>query len=47
MFSDYPNLGNKYVDVFYGNLASETRNDIDEKIKVMAKERADELFKRK
>ena len=47
MFSDYPNLGNKYVDVFYGNLASETRNDIDEKIKAMAKERVDELFKRK
>lgn len=47
MFSDHINLGNEYVDVFYGDLASEPRNDVDEKIITMAKESADELFKRK
>jgi len=47
MFSDHINLGNEYVDVFYGDLASEQRNDVDEKIITMAKERAVELFKRK
>ncbi|HEK9982050.1 TPA: hypothetical protein TUU08_000153 [Streptococcus equi subsp. zooepidemicus] len=47
MFYDHINLGNEYVDVFYGDLASEPRNDVDEKIITMAKERAVELFKRK
>lgn len=47
MFSDYPSLGHEYVDVFYGDFDLTPRNDIDEKIRSMAKERADELFKRK
>lgn len=47
MFSDHINLGHEYVDVFYGDLAVEPRNDVDEKIIAMAKEKADELFKRK
>lgn len=46
MLSDHPNLDNKYLDVFYGNLSDNPRNQIDEKMITMAKEKVDELFKR-
>lgn len=44
MFSDHPELSDTYVDVFYGNIGDEPRNDVDEKIIRMAREAADELF---
>lgn len=45
MFSDYPELGHEYTDVFYGAIKGETRNEIDAEIIGIAKEAADELFK--
>lgn len=47
MFRDYPDLNNHYIDVFYGNVANEPRNEVDKKIIEMAKEVSDELFTRK
>lgn len=47
MFSDYPDLDNEYIDIFYGDLSSDPKNGVDEKIITMAKERTVELFKRK
>ena len=44
MFRDYPQLSNQYIDVFYGNVESRPRNDVDRKIIGMAREAADELF---
>lgn len=44
MFRDYPQLSNEYIDVFYGNVESEPRNDVDKKVIEMAREAADGLF---
>lgn len=47
MFRDYPELSNHYIDVFYGNVADEPRNEVDKRIIEMAKEVSDGLFTRK
>lgn len=47
MFKDYPDLSNHYIDVFYGDVSDEPRNEVDKKIIEMAKEVSDGLFKRK
>ena len=44
MFRDYPELPNEYIDVFYGNVESAPRNDVDKRIIEMAREAADGLF---
>lgn len=46
MFRDYPDLSNEYIDVFYGDVSDIPRNDVDEEIINLAREKADELFKR-
>ena len=45
MFSDFPELGNEYIDVFYGNVSDEPRNHLDGEIINLAKQVSDELFK--
>lgn len=47
MFKDYPQLNNHYIDVFYGNVSDEPRNEVDKTIIEMAKEVSNELFTRK
>lgn len=47
MFKDYPQLNNHYIDVFYGDVGNEPRNEVDKQIIGNAKEVADGLFKRK
>lgn len=47
MFHDHPEISNDYLDVFYGDVSGEPRNDVDAEIIGKAKETADELFKRK
>lgn len=47
MFKDYPDLGKDYIDVFYGDVSDEPRNEVDKKIIEMAKEVSDGLFTRK
>ena len=47
MISDYPDLSEEYVSVFYGITDSEPGNNVDEKIIGMAREAADGLFKGK
>ena len=44
MFRDHPELSDKYIDVFYGNIGGKPRNEVDEKVIRMAREAADELF---
>ncbi len=46
MFRDHPQLPDEYIDVFYGNVRDEPRNDVDEKIIRMARKVADGLFER-
>ena len=46
MFRDYPDLSNEYIDVFYGDVSDIPRNDVDEEIINLAREKANELFKR-
>ena len=47
MFRDHPELSNQYLDVFYGSIDGEPRNDVDNSVINMAKESANELFERK
>ena len=44
MFSDFPELGSEYVDVFYGNVKDKPRNTLDKEIIQMAKKASDDLF---
>lgn len=44
MFRDYPELGNEYIDVFYGNVGEKPRNPLDEEIINLAKQVSNELF---
>ena len=46
MFRDHPELPDEHVDVFYGSVDKEPRNEIDEEIIRMAREAADGVFKR-
>ena len=45
MFSDFPELGSEYTDVFYGNVSSSPRGEVDKAQMERAKQVADELFK--
>ena len=44
MFHDYPNLGTEYIDVFYGCVNAEPRNDLDAEIIDRAKKISHDLF---
>jgi len=44
MFSDFPELGNEYTDVFYGNVSSSPRGEVDKAQIERAKKVADEIF---
>lgn len=44
MFRDHPQLGDEYLDVFYGAVGIGTRNSVDAEIVARAKEAANELF---
>lgn len=44
MFSDFPELGNEYIGVFYGNVGDQPRNHLDGEIINLAKQVSDELF---
>lgn len=46
MFGEYPELSNDYVDVFYGDLEHEPRNDVDAKVMTMARGILDALFRK-
>ena len=45
MFSDHPELGGEAVDIFYGNLNEEPRNDTDREVIELARKYANELFR--
>lgn len=45
MFRDHPDLGSEYIDVFYGNVFSEPRNELDAEMIERARAAADGLFK--
>ena len=45
MFRDYPELGDEYINVFFGSLNSEPKNKIDAEIIKRAQAVAYELFK--
>ena len=47
MFRDHPGLSAQYIDVFYGNVGDDPRNEVDRKVLGLAREVADGLFKRK
>ena len=44
LFRDYPALGHEGTDVFYGTLGQEPRNQLDEEIISIAKQKAMGLF---
>lgn len=44
MFREHPELGDEYIDVFYGALKNDTRNDVDKKVVQMAHEMSEHLF---
>jgi len=44
MFSDHPELTDDALDVFYGTLDIESRNETDAHVKAKAKEMADGFF---
>ena len=44
LFDDFPNIGNEGTDVFYGTLSAEPRNELDEEVIRMAKQKTMELF---
>lgn len=44
LFHDHPEVDNTYVDVFYGNLSSEPRNETDAEMIALAHSVADDLF---
>ena len=44
LFRDFPGIGNKGADVFYGTLSAQPRNELDEKVVQMAQQKTTELF---
>ncbi len=44
MFQDYPKLESEYIDVFYGSVKDEPRNELDAEIIQKARKAADDLF---
>ena len=47
MFHDFPELPNDFIDVFYGEVDDEPRNEVDRGQMELARKVADELFERK
>lgn len=47
MFADFPRLPNDFIDVFYGEVDDEPRNEVDREQIELARKVADELFERK
>ena len=47
MFADFPRLPNDFIDVFYGEVDDEPRNEVDRGQMELARKVADELFERK
>ena len=45
MFLEHPDLSNEYIDVFYGDVRNDTRNEVDWKVVQMAHELSESLFK--
>ena len=44
LFQDHPEVDDTYVDVFYGNLSNEPRNETDAEMIALARSVADDLF---
>lgn len=44
LFMDFPRIGNEGIDVFYGALGFEPRNEPDREVIRMAQQKARELF---
>ena len=47
MFHDFPGLSNDFIDVFYGEVYYEPRNEVDRGQIELARKVANELFERK
>ena len=47
MFADFPRLPNDFIDIFYGEVDDEPRNEVDRGQIELARKVADELFERK
>ena len=47
MFRDHPEVSNEYLDVFYGDMGFEPRNEVDRDVIEIARNIANELFERK
>ena len=47
MFADFPRLPNDFIDVFYGEVDDDPRNEVDREQIELARKVADELFERK
>ena len=47
MFRDHPEVSNEYLDVFYGDMGFEPRNEVDREVIEIARNIANEFFKRK
>ena len=47
MFHDFPELPNDFIDIFYGEVGDEPRNEVDRGQIELARKVADELFERK
>ena len=47
MFHDFPELPNDFIDVFYGEVDDDPRNEVDREQIELARKVADELFERK
>ena len=47
MFHDFPELPNDFIDVFYGEVDDDPRNEVDRGQMELARKVADELFERK
>ena len=44
MFRDHPQLSDQYMDVFYGTIQKEQRNDVDREVTVLARKAAEDLL---
>ena len=44
MFNDHPEISDEYVDVFYGAVSDEPRNDLDAEMVQRARKAADDVF---
>ena len=44
MFRDHPQLSDQYMDVFYGIIQKEPRNDVDREVTMLARKAAEDLL---